>query len=182
MTAPVLLVAAAAIVGADGYLSPEAFEFVLPGVTRKEVDRRLGGPWVSSPSIVVSGQIDLFVDSLSPQKGPGGPPYETEDVHYYEYRPDAHVSQFARIVFRGREVWYAQLPPRVGERSRTEVESRYGPAPDVTVLRAGSRHLPKRYNVHRWPARGLAFVEDLGAANDPRGAITHRVVFPPVSK
>jgi hypothetical protein len=76
-----------------GHLDPAAFAFVEPGVSRAEVDRRLGPPYISSPSVVAAGEIDLFIDGVSIGSSRGRQPRQTEEVHYYDYRPDAHPSK-----------------------------------------------------------------------------------------
>jgi hypothetical protein len=170
-----LAAAASGPVAADGHLDAAAFEFVKPGVTRAEVDRRLGKPWVSSPSVVVAGIIDLFVDEV-PLGGDGGPrkPQPTEDVHYYEYRPDAHPSEFARIVFKAKgTVWYAMLPSPPGEKTFEEAKARYGPDFVTTTIQRKTGHLVWVFKTHRLPEIGVGFVEE------PRRGLTHRLVFPP---
>jgi len=158
----------------DGHLSPAAFDFVKPGAARSEVDSRLGEPYVSSSSVVVKGEIDLFVDEM-----PTGPstraPQPTEDVHYYEYRPRAHSSEFARIVFRQDKVWYAMLPPRPSERIREQIFSRYGNVFEEERIHRRSGHILMVEVILWLEKQGLGFVEKPG-----RG-ITHRIVFPPGS-
>jgi hypothetical protein len=182
MTAPILLVAAAAIVGADGYLSPEAFEFVMPGVTRHEVDRRLGKPALSGKAEIPKGRIAPFENSIFLSDLPFGTrsrgPYETETVTSYEYSSDIRPSERATITFRGDTVWYAELPPRTSERSRVEIERRYGPGVEVTTVQKGTRHLPDWVTVYKWRSQGVAFLEGHVGVGTPR-AIRHRVVFPP---
>lgn len=156
---------------ATGHLSPTAFEFVLPGVRRGEVDRRLGKPYISSSSVVVKGQIDLFVDALTAQRSEGDKPRPTEDVHYYEYRPRQHSSEFARIVFRGDNIWYAMLPPHSGERTRGNLIAYHGDEFEEQKLHRG-RHVLSVDVILWFRKKGLAFIEKPG-----RG-ITHRVVFP----
>lgn len=165
-------------IATDGHLDAAAFEFVKPGVTRAEVDRRLGKPWVSSPSVVIAGTIDLFVDEV-PVDGGGGPrkPQPTEDVHYYEYRPDAHPSEFARIVFKAKgTVWYAMLPPRPDEKTLEEAKTRYGPDFVTRTIQKKAGHLVWVLTIHRLPEIGVGFLEEA------RRGLTHRLVFPPEPK
>jgi hypothetical protein len=171
-----LVALAAGPITTDGHLDAAAFEFVKPGVPRKEVDKRLGAPWVSSPSVVIAGEIDLFVDAVPLFDGPRKP-RPTEDVHYYEYRPDDHPSEFARIVFKAKgTVWYAQLPLRPGESTLEEAKARYGPAFVTTTSERRTGHLVTVLSVHRLPELGVGFVEVR-----PHG-LTHRLVFPPEPK
>lgn len=165
------LLAASAIADAKGHLSPAAFEFVKPGVTRAQVDERLGTPFVSSIGVVAKGEIDLFVDELPPPPKPGARRRETEPIHYYEFRTEKFPLEFARIVFRGDTVWYAQLPPKATERTRQAILERYGAAFKESVIERNQGNIARKYSVHRLPAKGLAFVEH-------GGKITHRVVFP----
>lgn len=168
-----VLLAAASFLDPKGHLSPAAFDFVEPGVTRAEVERRLGKPWVSSETVIAKGEIDLFVDQLPPRR-PNAKPRETETVRYYEYRPEDHPLEYARIVFRGDRVWYAQLPPQTTERTPKDLLGRYGPVFVENRFERSTGDLVRKYVIHRIPDRGLAFVEH-------GGAITHRVVFPPVT-
>jgi hypothetical protein len=159
---------------ATGHLSPTAFEFVMPGVRRDEVDKRLGKPYVSSDSVVVRGQIDFFVGStiVQPPDEKMPRPWPMEDVHYYEYRPEQHSSEFARIVFRQDTVWYAMLPPQSGEGTREEVIAHYGNVFEEDKVHHRSGHILS-VNVILWLRKnGLAFIEK------PGQGITHRVVFP----
>lgn len=159
-------------VDATGHLSPTAFEFVVPGVRRGEVDKRLGKPYISSPSVVVRGRIDLFVDELTMQPPGKGKPQPTEEVHYYDYRPMQHSSEFARIVFRGDKIWYAMLPPHSGERTRGEVIAYYGNVFEEQKVHRRHGHVLS-VDVILWlRKKGLAFIEK------PGQGITHRVVFP----
>jgi hypothetical protein len=185
MKALTLLVAAASIVGPDGYLSPEAFEFVRPGVTRKEVDARLGKPSLSGKAEIRKGRIAPFEHSIILSDLPFGTrprgPYETETVTSYEYSSDVRPSERATITFRADTVWYAELPPRAFERTRAEIERRYGPGVEVTTVQKGTRHLPDWVTVYKWGSHGIAFLEGHAGVGTPR-AIRHRVVFPPEAK
>lgn len=158
---------------ATGHLSPMAFEFVVPGVRRGEVDKRLGKPYISSPSVVVQGRIDLFLDEApTEQSKPQRAPQPTEDVHYYDYRPDKFPSEHARIVFRGDKIWYAMLPPLNGEKTRAEIMTRYGNVFEEQKVHRRDGHI-RSVDVILWlRKKGLAFVEKPG-----RGII-YRVVFP----
>jgi hypothetical protein len=157
-----------------GHLNPAGFDFVKPGVTRAEVDKRLGKPYVSSPSVVVKGQIDLFVDEApTEESNPQRAPQPTEDVHYYEYRPDKFGSEYARIVFRkDNKVWYAMLPPHSGEKTREEVIARYGNVFEEQKIHRRSGHILSVEVILWLRKKGLAFIEK------PGQGITHRVVFP----
>jgi hypothetical protein len=164
---------AAGPVGDDGHLDPAAFELVVPGVSRAEVDERLGEPYLSSSAVVVAGEIDLFVDEITFGPRSGGRPRPTEDVHFYDYRPDAHPSEFARIVFRKDRVWYALLPPRAGEATLESARALHGRDFETTTVQHGSRHVRWTTRIHRIPALGVGVVEW-----SQRG-VTHRLVFPP---
>lgn len=161
-----------------GHLNAAAFDFVKPGVSRADVDQRLGTPYVSSESVVAAGRIDLFVDQ-APTEEPTKKraPVATEDVHFYEYRPDKFPSEFARIVFRqDGTVWYAMLPPKATEATVEKAEARYG-APFVkTKIHKKDGHIRSVTVIHRIPDLGVGLVEVPG-----RG-ITHRLVFPPEAK
>ena len=158
---------------ANGHLSPAAFEFVVPGVRRGEVDKRLGKPYISSASVVMQGQIDLFLaNAPTEQSKPQRAPQPSEDVHYYDYRPDKFPLEYARIVFRGDQIWYAMLPPLNGEKARAQIMVRYGTVFDEQKVHRRNGHILS-VDVILWlRKKGLAFVEKPG-----RG-ITHRVVFP----
>ena len=172
MIAVVLLAAAATFVDSTGHLSPAAFDFVKPGVTRAEVDKRLGAPFISSESVVTKGQIDLFVDEPPTQESSRAP-VETEDVHFYEYRPEKFPLEFVRIVFRGDAVWYAQLPPQSSERTKKDLLGRYGADSfKLTNVERGPAHLRRTVTIYRIPQKGIAFVAS-------GNTVTHRVVFPP---
>jgi hypothetical protein len=160
-------------VDVTGHLSPTAFQFVVPGVSRSEVDRRLGKPYMSSISVVAKGRIDLFVDEIpSEPSNPQRAPQPTEDVHYYDYRPASFVSEYARIVFRRDKVWYAMLPPQSGEKTRVEIIAHYGNVFEEDKVHRRSGHILS-VDVILWLRKnGLAFVEK------PSRGITHRVVFP----
>jgi hypothetical protein len=157
---------------AAGHLSPAAFEFVMPGVTRREVDKRLGKPYVSSGSVVVQGRIDLFVDEPRMQPPGNGKPQLTEEVRYYDYRPRGHASEFARIVFRGDKIWYAMLPAHSAQATRAGVIATYGNVFEEQKLHRKDGHV-LTVDVILWlRKKGLAFIEK------PGEGITHRVVFP----
>lgn len=157
---------------ASGHLSPTAFDFVVPGVRRGEVDKRLGKPYVSSISLVAQGQIDLFLDAApTVHSNRQHAPQPTEDVHYYDYRPDEFSSEYARIVFRNDNIWYAMLPVH-DERTRGEVIARYGNIFEEQKVQRRRGHVLS-VDVILWlRKKGLAFVEK------PGQGITHRVVFP----
>lgn len=158
-------------VDATGHLSPTAFDFVVPGMARGEVDRRLGRPYISSVSVVAVGRIDLFADELVQLPG-NDKPQPTEEVRYYDYRPRQHSSEFARIVFRGERVWYAMLPTQSGARTREEVIAYYGNVFEEQKVHRRRGHILS-VDVILWlRKRGLAFVEK------PGQGLTHRVVFP----
>jgi hypothetical protein len=179
---PILALAVVSLFDAAGHLSPEAFEFVVPGLTRKEVDRRLGKPSLSGKAEIRKGRIAPFEHSIILSDLPLGPrprgPYETETVTYYEYSSDVRPSERATITFRADTVWYAELPPRASERSRAEIERRYGPGVEVATVQQGTRHLPDWVTVYKWRTHGIAFLEGHAGVGTPR-AIRHRVVFPP---
>lgn len=162
-----------AFADANGHLSPMAFEFVVPGVRRGEVDKRLGKPYISSTSVVVQGQIDLFLDDApTKQSDPPRAPQPTEEVRYYDYRPDKFPSEHARIVFRGDKIWYAMLPPLHGEKTRAEIMARYGHVFEEQKVHRRDGHILS-VDVILWLSKkGLAFVEK------PSRGITYRVVFP----
>jgi hypothetical protein len=180
--APILVFAAVSIFDGAGHLSSEAFEFVVPGVTRKEVDARLGKPSLSGKAEIPKGRIAPFEPSIILSDLPFGTrprgPYETETVTSYEYSSDVRPSERATITFRADTVWYAELPPRASERTRAEIERRYGPGVEVTTVQKGTRHLPDWVTVYKWRSRGVAFLEGHAGVGTPR-AIRHRVVFPP---
>ena len=157
---------------ATGHLSSTAFEFVEPGVRRGEVDKRLGKPYISSISVVAQGRIDLFLDEAPTEpSNPRRAPQPTEDVHYYDYRPDKFPSEYARIVFRKDKIWYAMLPTH-GEKTRGEVIARYGNVFEEQKVQRRSGHVLS-VDVILWLRKnGLAFIEK------PGQGITHRVVFP----
>jgi hypothetical protein len=94
-------------------------------------------------------------------------------VHYYDYRPDAHPSELARIVFRQDEVWYALLPPRAGESTVESARTLYGRDLMTTTVERRSGHLIWVTRIHRIPELGVGVVEWTA-----RG-VTHRLVFPP---
>lgn len=172
----VLLLGATAIgpIGNDDHLNTVAFEFIKPGVTRAEVDKRLGEPYVSSISVVIANHIDLFVDEApSADASPAKIAQPTENVHYYEYRPDKFPSEYARIVFRKGKVWYAMLPLRPSEMSVDKAEQRYGKKFIASKLQKKAGHLLSVMNIYRLPDKGVGLVEVPG-----RG-MTHRLVFPP---
>lgn len=82
------LLAATGAIDETGHLNPAAFDFVKPGVSRADVDQRLGTPYVSSESVVAAGRIDLFADQAPTEKPTKKhAPVVTEDVHFYEYCP-----------------------------------------------------------------------------------------------
>jgi hypothetical protein len=160
-------------VNAAGHLDSAAFEFVRPGVDRAEVDRRLGEPYISSPSVVIAGEVDLFLDEITIGRRTAGTPRPTEDVHFYDYRPAAHPGELARIVFREGRVWYALLPPRPGEATVEGARALYGRELTTTTVQRRGGHVITTTRIHRIPELGVGVVEWTG-----RG-VTHRLVFPP---
>jgi hypothetical protein len=165
------------LAGDDGHLSPALFDFVKPGVTRAEVDKRLGDPYVSSVSVVVADRIDLFLDEApTEESNPQRAPQPTEGVHYYDYRPDKFPSEYARIVFRKDKVWYAMLPPKSLDTSVEQAQARYGKPFVTNKIHKADGHILSVIVVHRIPDLGVGLVEVPG-----RG-ITHRLVFPPEKK
>lgn len=175
------LLAAAPLGAVDdetGHLSPAAFDFVMPGVTRTEVDQRLGPPFVSSESVVAAGRIDLFVDQ-APTDEPAKKraPVAMEDVHYYEYRPEKFPSEFARIVFRhDGTVWYAMLPPKATDATVDKAHARYGKPFVKNKIQKRDGHVLSVTVVHRIPELGVGLIEV------PSRGVTHRLVFPPEKK
>jgi hypothetical protein len=161
----------------NGHLNPAAFDFVKPGVTRAEVDKRLGNPYVSSVSVVAADRIDLFLDE-APTKAsnPKRAPQPTEDVNYYDYRPDKFPSEYARIVFRKDKVWYAMLPPKSLDTSVEKAQARYGKPFVTSKIQKANGHILFVVMVHCIPDLGVGLVEVPGAG------ITHRLVFPPDKK
>lgn len=172
--APPAAAASTSAVDETSHLDPAAFDFVKPGVARAEVDKRLGDPYVSSVSVVAADRIDLFLDEApTEESNPQGAPQPTEDVHYYDYRPDKFSSEYARIVFRKDKVWYAMLPPKSLDTSVEKAQARYGKPFVTSKIHKADGHILSVIVVHRIPDLGVGLVEVPG-----RG-ITHRLVFPP---